>query len=254
MPRAFPIRLMCRCLRVSPSGYYGWVTRPPGIRAQENAWLLARIHVLHADHDCVVGESVHLGRLALCGRAVWASPGGPSDAPSRLVGRAAAAALAHPSGTLPAGIRNHLERDFTATAPNTKWVTDITYVRTAEHWLHLCVVLDLYPGVIVGWSMSARQDCQLVVQAVLIAIWQRPTRIAVILHSDGGCQFTSEGFQQFLAAHQMTCSMSALGSCVDSALLKVSSAASNGNGAIGEKSIYLGNQDVHFLTGLCILY
>jgi putative transposase len=56
------------------------------------------------------------------------------------------------SGTPPAGTRNHLARDFTATAPNTKWVTDITYIRTAEHWLHLCIVLDLYSDVVVGWS------------------------------------------------------------------------------------------------------
>jgi putative transposase len=122
-----------------------------------------------------------------------------------------------PTGTPPVGTRNHLERDFTATIPNTKWVTDITYIRTAEHGLYLCIVLDLYSGLVVGWSMSARQDRQLVVQAVLMALWQRPTRTPVILHSDRGCQFTSEEYQQFLAAHQVTCSMSAVGSCADKA-------------------------------------
>jgi putative transposase len=110
-----------------------------------------------------------------------------------------------------------LERDFTATAPNTKWGTDITYIRTAEHWLYLSVVLDLYSGLVVGWSMSPRQDRQLVVQAVLMALWQRPTSTPVILHSDRGCQFTSEEYQRFLAAHQVTCSMSAVGSCADNA-------------------------------------
>jgi putative transposase len=122
-----------------------------------------------------------------------------------------------PSGMLPTGTRNHVERDFTAPAPNTKWVTDITYIRTAEHWLYLCIVLDLYSGVVVGWSMSPRQDRQLVVQAVLMAVWQRPARTPVILHSDRGCQFTSEEYQQFLAAHHITCSMSAVGSCADNA-------------------------------------
>jgi putative transposase len=110
-----------------------------------------------------------------------------------------------------------LERDFTATAPNTKWVTDITYIRTAEHWLYLCIVLDLYSGVVVGWSMSARQDRHLVVQAVLMAVWQRPNRTPVILHSDRGCQFTSEEYQRFLAAHHVICSMSAGGNCADNA-------------------------------------
>jgi putative transposase len=122
-----------------------------------------------------------------------------------------------PSGTPPAGTRNHLERDVTATAPNTKWVTDITYVRTAEHWLYLCVVLDLYSGLVVGSSMSPRQDRQLVVQAVLMAVWQRPGRTPVTLHSDRGCQFTSEEYQGFLEAHHITCSMSAVGSCADNA-------------------------------------
>ena len=121
------------------------------------------------------------------------------------------------SGQRPAGTQNHLGRDFHASSPNTKWVTDITYVRTAEHWLYLCVVLDLYSGLIVGWSRSPHQDRQLVVQAVLMALWQRPARTPVNLHSDRGCQFTSEEYQRFLAAHQITCSMSAVGSCADNA-------------------------------------
>jgi putative transposase len=144
---------------------------------------------------------------------VWASPGGPPDAPGWLTGRAAAAA----PGTPPAGTCNHLERDFTATAPNTKWVTDITYVRTAEHWWYLCVVLDVCSGLVVGWSMSPRQERQLVLQAVLMALWQRPGHTPVILHSDRGCQFASEEYQRFLEAHQVICSMSAVGSCADNA-------------------------------------
>jgi putative transposase len=115
------------------------------------------------------------------------------------------------------GTRNLMKSDFTATAPNPKWVTDITSIRTAEHWSYLCIVLDLYSDIVVGWSMSPRQDRQLVLQAVLMAVWQRPGRTPVILHSDRGCQFTSEEYQQFLAAHHITCSMSAVGSCADNA-------------------------------------
>jgi len=149
---------------------------------------------------------------------VWPPPGGPLDASGRLARRAAATALAAEALRLPpAGTQNHLERDFTATAPNTKWVTDITYIRTAEHWLYLCIVLDLYSGLVVGWSMSPHQDRQLVVQAVLMAVWQRPGRTPVILHSDRGCQYTSDEYQQFLAAHHITGSMSAVGSCADNA-------------------------------------
>jgi putative transposase len=215
---AFPIRLMCRCLRVSASGYYGWVARVPSARTQENVRLLTRIRQLHAETDGVIGSPRLWEDLRYagerCGRhrvARLMRQAGLRGVPQRRRWRT------KPPGTPPAGTRNHLERDFTATAPNTKWVTDITYVRTAEHWLYLCVVLDLYSGLVVGWSMSARQDCQLVVQAVLMAIWQRPTRTPVILHSDRGCQFTSEEYQQFLAVHQVTCSMSAVGSCADNA-------------------------------------
>src|SRR3569623_252183 len=100
----------------------------------------------------------------------------------------------------PEDVSNHLKRDFTAQAPNTKWVTDITYVRTAEHWLYLCVVLDLYSGIVVGWSMS-----------------QREARTPVVLHSDRGCQFTSDEYQRFLKGHHLICSMSAVGSCADNA-------------------------------------
>ena len=122
-----------------------------------------------------------------------------------------------PSGTRPDDVRNHLARDFNADQPNTKWVTDITYIRTAEGWLYLSVVVDLYSGRVVGWSMSARQDRQLVLQAVLMALWQRPNRSPVILHSDRGCQFTSNEYQRFLKGHQLRSSMSAVGSCADNA-------------------------------------
>jgi putative transposase len=121
------------------------------------------------------------------------------------------------SGHRPDDVRNHLARDFSAYEPNTKWVTDITYIRTAESWLYLCVVVDLYSGIVVGWSMSPRQERQLVIQAVLMALWQRADRSPVILHSDRGCQFTSDEYQRFLKGHNLTCSMSRVGSCADNA-------------------------------------
>ena len=122
-----------------------------------------------------------------------------------------------PSGARHAGSHNLLERDFTATVPNTKWVTVIPYIRTAEHWLYLCVMVDLYSEPVVGWSMSPRQDRQLVMHAVLMAVWHRPGRIPVIRYFDRGCQFISEEYRRFLEAYQLTCSMSAVGSCADHA-------------------------------------
>jgi putative transposase len=90
-------------------------------------------------------------------------------------------------------------------------------VRTQESWLYLCVVVDLYSGIVVGWSMSPCQDRQLVLQDVLMALWQREAKTAVILHSDRGCQFTSEEYQRFLQGHNLICSMSTVGSCADNA-------------------------------------
>ena len=131
---AFPIRLMCRCLRVSPSGYYGWATRPPSARAQENARLLARIRGLHADQDGVVGSPRMWEDLRYAGERCG------RHRVARLMRRAGLQGLPQrrswrkkPSGIRPNGTQNHLDRNFRAAAPNTKWVTDITYIRTAEH-------------------------------------------------------------------------------------------------------------------------
>ena len=124
------------------------------------------------------------------------------------------------SGNRPSGIQNHLQRDFHAGEPNTKEVTDITYIDTDEGWLYLSAVLDLHPGIVVGWSMSHRQTRELVIQAVFMALWQREDRSPVILHSDRGCQFTSGVYQRFLKGHNLICSMSAVGSCADNATME----------------------------------
>ena len=215
---AFPVRLMCRCLRVSAGGYYGWRDRPSSRRKQSNKQLLARIRSLHAESDGVfesprmweelryLGEPCSRNRVARLMR-----DDGLRGIPQRRRWRK------KPTGTRPDHVQNHLARDFTADHPNTKWVTDITYIRTSEGWLYLCIVVDLYSGRVVGWSMSARQDRQLVLQAVLMALWQRQNRSPVVLHSDRGCQFTSDEYQRFLKGHQLLSSMSAVGSCADNA-------------------------------------
>ena len=218
---AFPVRMMCRCLKVSPSGYYDWRDRPLSARAVENERLLVRIRSLHTESDGVLGapriwddlrhegEDCGLNRVA---RLMQANDirGIPQK---RRWGK-------KPSGQRPDGILNHLERKFQAEEPNTKWVTDITYIDTDEGWLYLSAVKDLYSGMIVGWSMAANQTRELVLQAVLMALWQREGRSPVILHSDRGCQFTSGEYQRFLKGHNLVCSMSAVGSCADNAAME----------------------------------
>ena len=214
----YPIRLMCRCLKVSPSGYYDWRSRRPSRRACENRQLLAHMRELHREsggalgsprmHEDLIedGFSCGVNRVARLMRA------------DGLRGaRVARAWRGKPSGDRPIGIENVLAREFTADEANRKWVTDITYVRTLEGWLFLCVVLDLFSKEVVGWSMSSRQSRELVIRALMAALWQREERREVIVHSDRGTQFTSEDYQRFLAAHDLTCSMSRVGSCADNA-------------------------------------
>lgn len=214
----YPVRLMCRCLRVSSSGFHDWCNRQPGVPAQDNARLLEKIRAHHAASDGVMGaprmhealgyegETASLNRVA---RLMAAN--GLAGVPQRRRWRH------KPSGVRPAGVRNHLARDFLALEPNTKWVVDITYIRTGEGWLYLCAVLDLYSGKVVGWSMAPVQDRHLVLKAVMMACWQRSDRSAVILHSDRGTQFTSAEYQQFLADHHIISSMSDVGHCGDNA-------------------------------------
>lgn len=122
------------------------------------------------------------------------------------------------TGDRPQDVTNHLARDFGAETPNTKWVTDITYIRTAEGWLYLAVVLDLFSRQVVGWAMQPHLGRELVIQAVLMAVWQRTTPEAVILHSDRGTQYTADEFQEFLSKHGIVSSMSGVGNCYDNAV------------------------------------
>lgn len=214
----YPVQLMCRCLRVSTSGFYAWSQRPKSRRQLDNERLLARIRDHHAASDGVMGMP-RMHEL-LTDEGETASP----NRIARLMARHGVCGIPQRrrwrqkrSGIRPAYVQNHLERDFTAAGPNTKWVTDITYIHTAEGWLYLCVVIDLWGGKVIGWSMSTTQDRQLVLKAVLMASWQRPGRTPVILHSDRGTQFTSYEYQQFLKDHHITLSMSDVGHCGDNA-------------------------------------
>ena len=218
---AFPIRLMCRCLKVSPGGYYGWHDREPSARAQANEKLLTQIRRIHAASDGVMGapriweelqyEGIPCGENRIA-RLMQAN--GIQGIPQKKRWQKKG------SGTRPDGITNHLERNFHADEPNTKWVTDITFIETVEGWLYLSAVKDLYSDVVVGWSMSHRQTRELVLQSVLMALWQREDHSPVILHSDRGCQFTSGEYQRFLKGHNLICSMSAVGSCADNASME----------------------------------
>jgi putative transposase len=112
---------------------------------------------------------------------------------------------------------NLLQQNFTATAPNRKYVSDITYLWTGEGWLYLATVIDLYSRLVVGWAMSERMTAQLVCDALQMALWRRRMPTGVIVHSDRGSQYCSGAYQALIKKHGLLCSMSARGCCYDNA-------------------------------------
>jgi putative transposase len=115
---------------------------------------------------------------------------------------------------------NLLKRDFSAELPNTKWVAGTTYIWTAEGWLYLAVVLDLFSRLVVGWSMAAIQDARLVTQALRMAIARRRPQAGLLHHSDRGSTYTSESYQALLRASGMVVSMSRTADCYDNAAME----------------------------------
>jgi putative transposase len=115
---------------------------------------------------------------------------------------------------------NILDRQFTAGGPNQKWVADFTYIWTAEGWLYVAAVIDLFSRRVVGWSMQAEMTAQLVTDALIMAIWRRGKPDALLHHSDQGSQYTSEQFQRLMADSGVTCSMSRSGNCWDNAAME----------------------------------
>ena len=113
-----------------------------------------------------------------------------------------------------------MDREFEATKPNQKWVADFTHIATGEGWLFLAAVLDLYSRRIVGWSMQPTMTAQLVLDALLMALWRRGKPTELLHHSDQGSQYTSEDFQRLLADQGITCSMSRKGDVRDNAAME----------------------------------
>jgi len=213
---------MCRLLGVSASGFYEWQERPQSARSLANARLLMRIRESFALSDqtygsprvwkdlVMAGERCGENRVArlMCSAGIRAQPKPrrkPTDAGMR------------PEHSL---APNVLDRDFAASAPNRKWVADFTYIWTGEGWLFLAVVIDLFSRRVVGWSMQSSMTAQLVLDALIMALWRRGKPSELLHHSDQGSQYSSEDFQRLLAAHGVTCSMSRKGNCWDNAAVE----------------------------------
>lgn len=216
----WPVNLMCEALGVSRGGFYAWLTRPRSERSRRDEQLggLIRQSFVLSDrtygarrvwHDVLAqGQSCGLHRIERLMRAL-----GLRSRPRRR-------GLPKDRGERSAVAANVLDRQFQADGPNQKWVADFTYIWTAEGWLYTAAVLDLYSRRIVGWSMQASMTSQLVVDALMMAVWRRGKPVSLLHHSDQGSQYTSAHFQGLLQEQGITCSMSRAGEVWDNSAME----------------------------------
>ncbi|KAA6050457.1 IS3 family transposase [Pantoea sp. Bo_7] len=214
----WPVRLLCRVLNVHPSGFYAWLQQPHSKRHQVNLRLTGQIKQFWLESGCVYGyRKIHVDLRdsgQQCGvHRVWRL--------MKRVGIKAQVGYRSPrvrKGEASIVSPNKLQRQFNPDAPDERWVTDITYIRTHEGWLYLAVVVDLFSRKIIGWSMQSRMTKDIVLNALLMAVWRRNPKRKVLVHSDQGSQYTSHEWQSFLKLHGLEGSMSRRGNCHDNAV------------------------------------
>lgn len=214
----FSIQRMCRVLKVSPSGYYAWRGRPPSRREREDAVLEKEIVQIHdASHQTYGYRRIYKALIAAGKRA-------SRRRVARLMRRLKRQGRQYkryvvttkPAKKLPE-IPDLLQRRFEAEAPDRVWLSDITYVRTAQGWLYLAVILDLFSRRVVGWSMAPSLSKQIALNALRMALKTRQPSPGLIHHSDRGSQYTSHDYQLLLKAHQAQPSLGRVGACFDNA-------------------------------------
>jgi transposase InsO family protein len=212
----YPVRLLCRCLGVTRSGYYAWTQRRPSTRALRDVQLIHRLRLVHAIHRRAYGRP-RLHR-ALRDQGVRISP----KRVARLMREAGLTALGrrHFRVTTDSAhawpvAANHLARQFASGRPHQAWAADITALWTRHGWCYLAVVLDLGSRRIVGWAIRTSLETELVLAAVHVALGARP--VPQLHHSDRGSQYASHDYRALLAARGITVSMSRVGNCWDNA-------------------------------------
>ncbi len=215
----FSVRMMCRCLRIHPSGFYAWLKSLLSKRAREDGRQIELIRTAWNDSGKVYGyrklhdDLLDQGETCCPNRVARLA---------RLAGIKAQIGYKRRPGTYGGKpsvvIDNTLDRQFDVKAPDKVWVTNITYIRTQEGFSYLAVVIDLYSRRVIGWSMQSRQTTDVVLQALLMAVWRRKPKNKVLIHSDQGSQFTSMDWASFLKAHNLKHSMSRRGNCHDNAV------------------------------------
>jgi transposase InsO family protein len=220
----FAVEKMCDVFGVSRSSFYDWLNRKPSKRALENEVLRQTIQEVTEQTKSRLGSPKLT--LELEDRGIFVS----RPRVARLMKSMGIRSIISKkfkvctteSGHPYTPSKNLLDRDFTATRPGEKWVSDITYVRTQQGWLYLTVVMDLFDRKIIGWSMSSKLEAKPTVLAALhMALGKRPVNPnELIFHSDRGVQYACEEFRVLLQRHQIIQSMSRKGNCWDNAVVE----------------------------------
>jgi len=217
----FPMRLMCRALEVSRSGFYAWRKRPESRRSIKNRLLVDKIKEVHQKSRKTYGSPrVHVQLVAegeRCGRSRVERLMRANEI--RAKQKRKFVLTTDSKHDLPVA-SNILERKFAVDEPNTVWLSDITYIPTDEGWLYLAGVLDLCSRTAVGWSMSETLEKTLVLDALKMAYQRRRPGKGLLHHSDRGSQYASDDYGYLLKSYGMRMSMSRKGDCWDNAVME----------------------------------
>ena len=215
----FPVAVLCRVLGVSRAGFYAWQRRAESKRAQADRRLAVEIATIHTEsRRCYGSPRVH-AELRARGQCVG------RKRVARLMRRAGLVArrrrrfrtTTDSNHGLPVP-RNVLGRQFTAAAPDRRWVTDISFIATGEGWLYVAVILDLFSRRVIGWALSERLTTPLALEALRMAVTRRQPGPGLLHHSDQGGQYLSAEYRAVVAVHGMAMSMSRRANCWDNAV------------------------------------
>jgi len=222
---SFPVAVMCDVLGVSSSGYYGSLDRPPSARVQRHERIKQAVTKVHGESHGIYGSHKIAQEMQKRDELETACRNTVATAMRELGIRSRVRTKFTPTTTQADPTKqpaeNKLDRDFTADEPNRKWVTDITYLRIANGWVYLAVVIDLFSRKAVGWSIGPSLATELVCDALRSAIEdRRPDGKKLLHHSDRGCQYTSDLYQKTLRTLGIECSMSRTGCCYDNAAME----------------------------------
>lgn len=222
MKEEYSLALLCTTLSVSRSGYHAWIRRKPSVRQQANILLLEEMQQLREGQERCYGSPRMTRELQSRGypcsenriARLMKEHALRAQAPTRFVPR-----TTDSNHDLPIA-PNRLAERAAPDGPNQVWLQDFTYVRTAQGWMYLALVLDLWSRKIVGWAMSGHMRSELVLSALQMACTQRLPGPGVVVHSDRGVQYASRETRQFLQDHGMVCSMSRTANPYDNAWME----------------------------------